>query len=472
MIQATYRRLTIAVATLTFLALAAPAAHASVSAQMTLDQSAGTAAGVSTNLGLDLKFTDSGTDSPRDLTINLPPGLLANASIDGGACLRTRNVSGAACQIGSGSVTATPDLVGLLNMPLPVSVPVDFYLVPPPASGDLAGLAVIGLGEQLGATGDIRIRPSGNQDGVGVTISLVLPDQLPLTLPGLPPLNLTPISVGEISSTFNALRYPTACPKTPANLGVTVNSYGDSTTHALAAPLRVTNCAALPYAPAFKTTAVRDIGDRQVKLGTTISQTANEATSRSIVLTFPTTTFAPNLAAIGSLCLNLASGTCQGVGSASATSPLYPATLDARAYLTGSSSGLSLTLVFPAPFPLTLTGAVNLQSDSATFTGVPDIPLTNLTVSLDGGPQGLFLTTCQTPAGTATATLTDQNGDRTLTARSSFTVSGCSSSGSKSAAGGKGSGAGGHKKSKRRGMSAAGASLIQRRLFALLRSAR
>ena len=78
---------------------------------------------------------------------------------------------------------------------------------------------------------------------------------------------------------------------------------------------------------------------------------------------------------------------------------------------------------FSAPFPLTLTGAVDLLTNSATFTGLPDIPLTNLTVSLAGGADGLFLTTCQTPTGTATATLTDQNGDRTLVVPSAFTVS-------------------------------------------------
>jgi hypothetical protein len=90
---------------------------------------------------------------------------------------------------------------------------------------------------------------------------------------------------------------------------------------------------------------------------------------------------------------------------------------------------LSLTLVFPSPFPLTLSGAVNLLKNSATFTGLPDIPLTNLGVTLNGGPDGLFLSTCQNPSGTATATMTDQNGDKTVTAPSNFTVSGCPSAG-------------------------------------------
>jgi len=458
MINAIHRRLrigiAICVAALAVLGLSAPAAGAAIGANLSLDQSAGTRAGAATNLGLELKFTDSGTDSPHNLNITLPPGLLANASMNGGACLTSRNVSGAACRVGTGAVTAVPDLLGIIGVPLPVSVPVSFYLVPPPAAGDLAGLAVIGLGEQLGSTGAIRIRPSGDPAGVGVTIALALPNQLPLTLPGLPPVNLTQISLTEIKSTFDDLRYPATCPRTPARLGVTIDSYADPTTHAVSAPLSVTGCAALPYAPAFKTTATRDRTDRQVKLDTTVTQAANEAPSRSIILTFPTATLAPNLASIAALCVNPASGTCQPVGAVSASSPLYPTPLAGKAYLTGSPSGLSLTLAFPAPFPLTLTGAVNLLTDSATFIGVPDIPLTNLTVSLAGGAQGLFLTTCQTPAGTATATLTDQNGDRTVAVPSAFTVSGCSSTAAGSrpgAAGRNGSGFG--------GMAGAGSSL-------------
>jgi hypothetical protein len=429
------RRLVIVIAALACLA-SAPVARASTSAALTLNQSAGKAAGSAADLGLDLKFTNTGTDSPRDLNIILPPGLLANASIDGGACLRTRNVAGTACRVGTGTVTATPDLVGILNVPLPVSVPVSFYLVPPPAPGDLAGLAVTGLGEQLGATGDVKIRPSGDPAGVGVTISLALPNQLPLSLPGLPTVNLTQISLDEIKSTFNGLRYPTTCPQTPANLRVTVDSYADPTVHSAAAPLSVTGCTLLPYAPAFKASATRDSGDRQVKLKTAITQTPNQAPSRSITLAFPTATLAPNLGSVQALCVNPSSGTCQAVGAVTASSPLYPTPLSGEAYLTGSSSGLSLTLAFPAPFPLTLTGAVNLLANSARFTGLPDIPLTDLTVSLAGGPQGLFLTTCHTPSGTATATLTDQNGDRTLTVPSAFTVSGCPSTGSASGPGG------------------------------------
>jgi hypothetical protein len=457
----------------------APLAGASITPSLTLDQSAGKTAGSTANLGIDLKFAPTGTDSPHRLTISLPPGLLANAAINGGSCLKTANTSGTACEVGSGQVTSTADPIPpLLNLPVPVTVPVSFYLVPPPAAGDLAGLAVEGLGEQIGPTGDIKVRPSGDPDGVGVTISLALPDQLPLTLPIIGEVPTAFISLTEINSTFNGLRYPATCPSTPARVSVTADSYADATTHGAAAPLSVTGCSALAYAPAFKVSATRDRDDRQVTLGTTVTQTATQAPSRSVTLAFPAATLAPNLESISALCLNLSSGTCQTVGSASATSPLYPSTLTGKAYLTGSSSGLSLTLVFPSPFPLTLTGSVDLLHNAATFTGLPDIPLTNLGVTLNGGTEGLFLSTCTTPSGTATATLTSQNGDKTASVQAKFTVAGCpgtSGAGSPGAGGSGGSGGSGSGGTgSRNGSSAAGVTVghtnLSRGRFSGLRS--
>jgi hypothetical protein len=409
----------------TMAATGAPAWGA-VTPGISLDQSAGHAAGSTANLGLDLKFTNSGTDSPQHLTIDLPPGLLADASIDGGACLTTANVSGSTCQVGSGTVTATPDPIpGVLDLPFSVSVPVAFYLVPPPAAGDLAGLAVEGLGQQLGSTGEIKIRPSGDPAGVGVTLKLVLPDQLPLTLPVLGTINAAQISLTEINSTFDQLRYPTTCPATPAQLTASVDSYGDPTVHTASAPLSVTGCGSLPYAPAFSVTAARDSGDAQVALTTRVTQPAGEAPSGTVSLAFPNTVLVPNVGALAVSCASPSSGSCTPVGSVSATSPLYPTPLSGTAYLTGTLGDLSLVLVFPSPFPLTLTGSIDLTRNASTFTGLPDIPLTNLAVTLNGGAHGLFQATCAPASGTGTATLTDQNGDRTVTAPSGFTVSGC-----------------------------------------------
>jgi hypothetical protein len=431
-------------------AVAVPAAMATSTASMSLNQSAGTSAGASQNLGLNLSFSNtgslSGADSPKDLTINLPPGLLANAAVDGGKCLTTAASDSptAACQAGTGTVTAQPDLLVLGSLPVPVSVPVSFYLVKPPSAGDLAGLEVYTseLGEQLGSTGDVLIRPSGDQDGVGATIKLVLPHTLTLTLPIIGKVNAAPISITSIASTFDSLRYPTTCPSSQANLTATVNSYDVSSLQTLTQPLSVTGCGSLSYAPSFSASVKKDSSDKGVALTTNVTETAAMAPSQSVGLTFPTAVLGPNLASLANLCLNLSSS-CPQVGSVTAQSSLYPTALTGKAYFTGSASGSTLTLVFPAPFPLTLTGTINLVSNSATFTGLPDIPLTSLAVTLNGGAKALFDTDCSTPSGTATAKLVDQNGDTTRSLSSHFSVVGCPgvSSGPGSGSTGPGSGA-------------------------------
>jgi hypothetical protein len=391
------------------MAVAAPGAGASITPTISLDQSAGTAAGSTTNLSVDLKFSPSSGDAPDNLTLNLPPGLLANASIAGGACLEAADLTDTACQVGSGTVTA---LVGGV-VPVPTSV--TFDLVPRPGPGDLAGLAVNSNGTQIGSTAAVRVRPSGDPDGVGVTIAFVLPNSL----------YGQNIAITEIKSTFDGLRYPTTCPTTPQNFSIAANSYADPTVHTAAAPLAVTGCANLHFSPTFKVSATRDRTDKGVAVTTDIGQAATESPSRSVSLALPVSVLPPNVASVKFLCANLASGTCTPVGSATATSPLYPKALTGQAYLTGTFTGLTLTLIFPAPFPLTLTGTVDLTSNTTTFTGLPDIPLTDLKVTLNSGPNALFEGSCSAPTGTATAALTDQNGDRSATVPTKFTLGGC-----------------------------------------------
>ena len=402
----------IAAATLAF----ASVASASVTPKVTPSSTAPLKAGATGNLGLDLTFAPTGSDSPKDLTLNLPPGLLSNVAIDNGGCLKTADIETTTCQIGSGTVDA--DVEGI---PIPTNV--GFYLVPPPAGGDLAGLAVAANGEQIGSTAAITVRPSGNPDGVGATINFVLPD----TLDGLP------LQINEIDSTFDGLRFPTSCPSTPAQLTVAVNSYDDSTVKDAATPVHVSGCSSLAYQPKYALSVVRDAGDQNVRVSTQITQSATESPNSSVSLAFPPSVFGASIHGLTNLCTpGPSSGTCKPVGSVQAASPLYPKALTGEAYLTGTPTDnlkhLTLTLVFPQPFPLTLVGAVHLQNLTTTFSGLPDIPLTNLTVTLNSGRAGLFSTLCTKTSGVSTATLTDQNGDRTVADKTPFTMTGCPAS--------------------------------------------
>ena len=416
----------------------ASAASAAITPSVSSPSTAAVTAGATGDLGLTLTFAPTGNDTPKDVTLNLPPGLLANATIDNGGCLQTADIETSTCQIGSGTVDA------VLDGTIPVPTNVGFFLVPPPSPNDLAGLAVAAAGEQIGTTSPIVIRPSGDPDGVGVTIDLVLPN----TLEG------QTLSITEIDSTFTGLRFPTTCPSTPANVTIAANSYADPTVKSSQTPLSVTGCSSLSYQPKYSLTVARDAGDRVVKVATTITQGATEAPSSSIMLAFPSNVIAPSLSGLSNLCTTASTSGCTPVGSVTASSPLYPTPLTGNAYLTGQStdiSGLTLTLVFPPPFPLTLVGKVDLVNVTATFSGLPDIPLTNLGVTLNGGPNGLFASLCAPSSGTSTATLTDQNGDKTATDPAAFTVSGCPGKSS-----GNGGGSSGSSGSSRSGTSKAG----------------
>src|SRR4051794_28992016 len=103
------RRLTLWLAVIGLAAVMAPAASASISPTLKLTPSSGSA-GSTANLGMDLKFSPTATDSPKDLTLVLPPGLLADATIDSGRCL-SATAPTASCQVGTGTVTATEILL-------------------------------------------------------------------------------------------------------------------------------------------------------------------------------------------------------------------------------------------------------------------------------------------------------------------------------------------------------------------------
>jgi hypothetical protein len=427
------------------------ASAATITPTLALSPSSGVAASTH-NLGVDIKFGYSNSgDTVKDMTLALPAGLLANASLDGGKCI-TSATPIAACQVGTGSITATATVLNLLGNKVPVTetLQAEFDLVAPPSPGELAGLQVLadnptnpGPGFQpLGTPAGITVRPTD----AGLNIAFAsLPNTYPLNVFGLG-LGTVPISVSEINSTFDNLLFPSSCLSKPAALTVTTDSYSAPSSSA-SSPLTVTGCGSGAYAPKFSLTAARDASNNEVKLTANITQGAGQLTTGTTVLAFPTNVLTPNLGVAGALCPNLAAGNCTPIGSATAVSPVYPTPLSGKAYLTGNASGLKLALVFPAPFSLTLTGSVNLATNTTSFNGIPDIPLSQLQVVLNGGTDGAFATTCQTASGTATAKVVSQNGDLTRNLSAAFTVSGwkpCSGAPAGSGSGnGGGNGSGG-----------------------------
>ena len=352
-----------------FALLALPAvASAAITPTLTLDQTAGTTAGTSpATVGFDAKFAPNPvTDGVKDFTFALPPGLQANADLAGGACLISATPQ-AACQVGSGTVTA-----GIAG------VPVSLYLVQAPKAGDAAGVAMVqGAspgGTPLGSPGDVTLRTTPDV-GLNVTFS---------SLPNM--------EISEINVSFTTLRLPSSCPSPAANVTLTADSQQDATTKTVTAPLNVTGCSGQAYAPALTATVTKDKTGSGGTLVLGITQAATEAASKSITLGLGKS-ITPNVGA-DVPCLG---GTACTIGTAKATSPLVPdlALANGTVTLAGPATQPTISIVFGAPFALTITGVVDLAHNSVTFANVPDLPLTSLTLTITGpGSQKAFTTTC------------------------------------------------------------------------------
>jgi hypothetical protein len=371
------------VAAATALAAAFPTnALADFTASLSLDQSAGTTAGSSPAIGFDEKF---GGDAVKTVSLVLPPGLLANESIAGGGCLRSSSPN-PACQVGSGTV----GLAGGGSQSFAVD------LVKPPNPADVAGLTSA-LGTTPITTSDVTL----GANGAATVVS-----------------NLA-AGIAETNFTFTDLRLPSSCPSPAANVTMTAVSQSGVSV-ATTAPLTITGCSGLPYAPTLAVSEAKDAKDQGATLGLDITQAANEAASKTIVLKLPSG-LAVNVAA-DATCLTGAGTGCV-IGTATATSPLAPMKLTGTVRLAGSKSSPTVTVSFPAPFAITLVADVSLTAGTVTINNMPDVPLTRLNLTITGRKgQKAFTTNC-TPSNT-TGTFTSQNGV-TKTVSSKVTLTDC-----------------------------------------------
>jgi hypothetical protein len=366
------------------------AASASVAPTLTLAPTT-VSAGAIQALGFDLTFTPSSGDYPTSVSLELPPGLVLDTGLDGGACLNSATPA-AGCELGSGSATTTTPT------PLPA---VSLYLVKAPSGPDVAGLALENALGTVEGAGDITLRTTPD---VGLDVSFT-------TLPA---------DLSDLSLTLPTVRAPTTCPTTPATIGVSDLSFDDATPVTSTAPLPVTGCGSLPYAPLVAATVDQDDNGSGATFTATVTGAATESATTAFEIDVPASV-SPNVnAALGCLL-----GTPCTIGTASAISPLLPtsALSDGTVQLGGSVVSPSLTVTFPPPYPITLNGAINISTEALTFGGIPDLPLTSLAVQIGGGSSTqLFTTNCA--ASTLTTKLTPWDGASQQTSSTPITFGG------------------------------------------------
>lgn len=367
------RRALVGLATTAAVLVLPAVASAAVTPALTVTPSTTTAGTSPATVGLDATFTGG---SPNDVTFALPTGLLANASQAGGACLISSTPT-TGCQVGTGTVTSAG-----------AAVTVSLWLVKAPSTSDVAGVAVVqgtGPSGTVLSTADITLRSTPTL-GLNVGFS-----------------SLAAMAISDMNLSLATLRLPTSCPTPAAN--VTLTADGTSTT----APLNVSGCSALGYAPSLTATVTKDANDQGGELQLGIAQAATESANKTITLGLGKA-ITPNVGA-DVPCLT-GSGTGCTIGTAAATSPLVPsiALANGTVTLSGTATTPVIAITFPAPFALTINGTVDLATNSVTFSNVPDVPLTSLTLTVTGpnGKKAFNVASCS--PNNVTGSFTGQGG--------------------------------------------------------------
>lgn len=378
-------------------ALAAPAS-ASAAQSLAITSPTGFPAGgdptYTTNISLD---TTAGTASK--IALSLAPGVLAAPSANP-SCLKTTQDSGTACEIGTGTVTA-----GL-------SLPVTAYLAPPPKTGDIVGIDIVAAGlVTTHAEGKLVQTKSGN---VQTELKLDLSSLPPVVASMLTSMSLT-INGTLDNKPFN--RMPTNC--SPGSSSVTITYANKTETTAASPDFAPTGCSALPFSPQLSAAARPSAhGHGAGTVVTTITQANGQAATARETLAMPASVLDPNLASIKW------QNKHHPLGSVIAVSPLLPTPLKGLVYLKGSIAKPLVVFKFPPPAAMSLTGAVNVSTNSFTIPVVPDVPLTRLRVTFPRGPAGLLAVTCAKRPAAIKGVFVGQNGVKS-TSSHAVTLRGC-----------------------------------------------
>jgi hypothetical protein len=398
-------------------------ASAAIAPTLAIDQGAGTTAGSSPPTGFDINMNPKDLDAAKTLTISFPAGFLPNLQTDGGVCLGSVAIN-PACQLGSGMING------------PSGTPVALYLVAPPVLSDVAGVAVtIGGTATPAATGDLTL--AGTAPNIG--LNLVFNNLPPLLVGGAP----SPSAIKELQFTLVGPRLPTSCSGAHTVTATATSQLGGS--GAASAPLAVTGCGALPYAPTVAATVTKGQGTSGALVAVTVTQGAGESATSAIALGSPTGV------KINKVLAPCFQGVTCTVGTVSGISPLLSSTALSAGMLTLTGSvnpGAlnmaitgSLTMSFPPPYQFSATGPINTTERTISLFGIPDIPMSTLTFTFTGTPAGpAFTTACE--AGPITASLVPQDGNPPVKATGPVTNVNCSkvSSGAKATVSGSFSG--------------------------------
>lgn len=360
-------------------------------------------AGANSDLAVDFNLSGG---KLKDLVIHLPPGLVGNPLATPTCTEAELNAN--SCPAASDVGDISNDV--LFNDLIPLTVSGNVYNVVPKA-GEPArfGFVLTTPGNLIPPV--ILQSPAALRPG-DFGLDTILKD-VPNTASGTP-ITITGIHLdlkGQVGSPAKGfLRNPTSCGTHVVSIDATAH---DASTGSGQTSFDTFGCADLPFDPKFDASIVSDNPKQPVKVSTTISQTEKEAGLKRAVVTLPAE-LGPNGTAFGNTCTeaDFQAGNCPEasiVGSAKAASPLQSQALEGPVVLIATPAGSlpKLGLDLRGALALKLIGDISINSSNpnalrneVTFDGLPDIPISEFTLTFAGGPGGLNLATrnpCASP---------------------------------------------------------------------------
>ncbi len=436
------RRVAMSLAIATVGALAAPAGASALGLQGLSAQPASTAAGANSNFSINIGFS-AAADQVKDLTIHLPPGLVGNPTVTPLCTVAQLNADACPAASDVGDTTTSAMLLGLI----PLTVPGDIYnLVPQPGEPARFGIVLrpVSIPPLPPIVPPIILQSGASLRPTDFGLDTSLKD-LPNTASGLS-LDITAVSLTLAGMAGNPprgfIRNPTSCAQAVTRFDAT--SYAAPATVASGeASFTPTDCAALPFTPEL-TARLKQVGaaNEPHEASTTIAQTIDEAGLLSAQVVLPIGVGANN-DALNNKCprTSFAAGTCPPgsiVGDAIAASPLLNEQLTGPVALVEPvAPGLpDIGVDLRGPLALKLLGSAGIAAGGrnvVTFAGLPDIPISQFTLTFKGGPGGLIVVSrdiCVPPPAIFDATFASHAGGQT-TAAVPGTVEGCGAAAAK-----------------------------------------
>jgi hypothetical protein len=247
-----------------------------------------------------------------------------------------------------------------------------------------------------------------------------------------------PVLLRDVAITINEKDFlinPTSC--SPRPLTTTFNGVQGSVFTG-SAPYQATGCDKLAFRPALNSRA-GDSGNTKKgghpPFSTVLTVPSGDAANKKVSVTLPSE-FAVNLLGLKTLCTGdqINAKACPAgskVGTASASSPLLPGSLSGDVFIVQTKVGSLPSLAFYLTNPLLslrFDGLVALTGGKITtvFDNLPDVPIDNFKLSLNGGPSGTLTATgdlCAKALG-LDAEYTAHSG-QVLKERGPITVDGC-----------------------------------------------